>query len=174
MVYKWEQKQNDRRKVAIFHIGTSVVKKVFNGGLVWACCLKIIFYLGFYLSESKILGLSDKWFKNGSENKTIIGKSENRINLPFDYSNTYMMFLSKSLVNLSTCTLVKISKWVHHKWFTMIISYLVLSLERLFWYYYRIKHCCWIYIVKCGYPTDVGTILQMRAETKRSPESYDF
>ena len=76
MVEKWEQKQNDHWKVAIFNIGTFVVENVFNGGLVWACCLKIIFYVALYLSESRITGRSDKWFRYESENKRSLENRE--------------------------------------------------------------------------------------------------
>ena len=36
---------------------------------------EIISYLALYLSESRIIGQSDKWFRNESRNKTITGKS---------------------------------------------------------------------------------------------------
>ena len=91
----WQQ--NDSWKVAIISIGTFVVKNILNGGLVWACCLTIIFSLAFYLSESKIIGLSDKWFRNESRNKTIVGKSR-FLALALSSSKMYLMEASFELV----------------------------------------------------------------------------
>ena len=80
-----------------FSSGNLVIKKVFIGGLVWACYLKIISYLALYLSESRIIGQSDKWFRNESRNKTIAGKSGFLVRV-ISMSKKYLLEASSELV----------------------------------------------------------------------------
>ena len=58
----------------ILTIGNFNVKNVIFEGLVRACYQKKTFYLDLHLLESKIIGLSDKRFRNGSKNKNIVEK----------------------------------------------------------------------------------------------------